>query len=79
MAEIVELSVVTKLDIPAERVISRAAEADLVEVVIVGFDKDGDLFFAANKADAGAVGWQLDMAKHRLLKLCEDGLPMEGA
>ena len=51
----------------------------MAEVVIVGFDEDGDLYFAANKADAGAVIWQLEMAKHRLLKLCDEGLPMEGA
>ena len=79
MAEIIDLQVVTKLDTPAERVIRKAADAGLDEVVIVGFNKDGDLFFAANKADAGAVIWQLEMAKHRLLKLCEDGLPMDGA
>ena len=79
MAEIIELPVITKLDIPVERVLRRAASANLNEVVIVGVDADGDLFFAANKADAGAVIWQLEMAKFRLLKLCEDGLPMEGA
>lgn len=73
MAEIIDLQVVTTLDIPAERCIERARGADLEEVVIVGFDKDGELFFSANKADAGAVIWQLEMAKHRLLKLCDGG------
>lgn len=77
MAEIVELDVITKLDIPAERVIKRAAEANLTEVVIVGFDEDGELYFCSNKADAGAVIFHLEMAKLRLLKLCEDNEPME--
>ncbi len=79
MAEVIELAVTTKLDLPVERVIKRAAEASLTEIVVVGFDEDGELFFAATKADAGAVIWQLEMAKYRLLKLCDVNEPMEGA
>lgn len=70
-AEIIELQIVTKLDIPVERVLNRALEADLAECVIVGFTQEGGLFFASNKADAGAVLYHLEMAKKRLLDICD--------
>ena len=71
MAEIVDLQVVTRLDIPAHKIIKRASEADLTEIVIVGFDAAGDLFFASNKGDAGTVIFHLEMAKKRLLDICD--------
>ena len=39
MAEIIELPVLTTLDLPVGRVLSRAKSANLTEVVVVGFDE----------------------------------------
>ena len=72
MGDVIELRMATKIDLPPERIIERAAEAGLTEVVVVGFNGEGDLFFAASKADAGDVLYQLEMAKYRLLKLCDE-------
>lgn len=48
-----------------------AKNAQLDEVVILGFDKDGEFFFSSNKADGGAVLWLLEMARHSLIKLTD--------
>jgi hypothetical protein len=69
---VVILPVVTTLDIPAERVLSAAAEAGLTEVVVVGRDKDGDEYFASSLADGGDVLWHLERAKLRLLRMADD-------
>lgn len=68
-ADIIELPVITKLDIPVERVIRKASEADLDEIVVVGSTKDGDFYFCSNKADGGTVLWLLEGAKMKLLKI----------
>lgn len=70
MGDVVELAVATRLDIPVERCLRHAAERGLTEVVIVGFDSDGKLFFSASKADAGSVLYQLEAARHRLMRIC---------
>lgn len=76
MAEIIELNMVTRLDIPAERVIARAAEVEFVEIVVVGFTKAGEFYFTSNKADAGTIIYLMEMAKKRLLDLCEENEPL---
>lgn len=69
MGEVVELPVITTLDIPSERVLQKALDKGLQDVVIVGFDKDGDLYFASNKSDGGTVLWLFEMAKKALLEV----------
>ena len=71
MAEIIDLPVVTTLDTSPDSVIDAASSAGLTEVVIVGFTEAGELYFASSKADAGDVIWHLEMAKFRLLQVCE--------
>lgn len=60
------LDVVTRLDIPVERVLEQAKD-NLKDVVLVGWDKDGELYFASNKANGGEVLWLLEKAKKLLL------------
>lgn len=64
---VVILPVITKLDIPIERVLQKAMDAGLTEVVVIGFDADGDEYFAASKPDGGSVLWHLMRAQKRLL------------
>ena len=71
-AEIHEFRGITKLDLPVERMLNRALEAGLTEVVILGFKEDGDEFFASSKSDGGAVLWHLQRAIHKLMKTPED-------
>jgi hypothetical protein len=60
---------ITKLDLPAERIIGGAAKANLDAVVIIGFDGDGDFFFSANKADGGEVLWLMELARKKLMEI----------
>lgn len=66
---VVGIGGVTRLDIPAERVIDEAAKADLDAVIIIGTDQDGDFYFASSQADGGDVLWWLEIAKKRLLEI----------
>lgn len=66
MSNVVELDVVTRLDIPAEKILRKALDADLAEVVVIGFGPEGEYFFAASKADGADVLWLLELTKHEL-------------
>lgn len=66
------LAMPTRLDIPAERVLNGAAEAKLERVVVLGYDADGEEYFASSIADGGSVLWLLERLKLRLLRTGED-------
>lgn len=59
----------TKVDLPPERVINAAQENEVNPVVIVGKDKDGELYFAATTSNTGEVLLLLERAKKRLIGL----------
>jgi len=56
----------TDMPIPVPRVLHRAAK-DLDEAVVVGTDKDGDLYVSCNHNDVGRVVMLLEQAKRYLL------------
>jgi len=65
------LPVITRLDLPAERVLNGAIQANLERCVIVGFDSKGELYFASTKADGGEVLWLFELAKKALMEMTE--------
>lgn len=65
-------SFVTRLDVPVERVLSQAADADLESVVILGYGRDGTEYFNSSVADGGTVVWLMERAKLQLLRTGED-------
>jgi hypothetical protein len=67
MSNVVNLSTITTLDIPPERVLNAALEADLSEVVIMGRDRDGNEYFASSIADGGDVVWLAERIKLKLI------------
>jgi len=69
MDNVVEFNGVTTLDLTPDRVIKEALKAKMTEVVIVGFDEDGEFYFASSQADGGNVIYHLEMAKYHLLKI----------
>jgi len=71
-AEVVPFGGISRLDIPAERVLQAAIAAGMSEVVICGFDSDGQEYFASSQADGGDVLWHLERAKIKLLRLADD-------
>ena len=68
MGDVVNLNMVTRYDIPAERVLCAAAEAGLERVVVMGYDADGQEYFASSIADGGTVLWLAERMKLALLR-----------
>lgn len=62
---------ITKLDLPADRVLGAALRENLTGAVIVGYDKDGEFYFSSSIADGGDVLWLMELAKKRLLETCD--------
>lgn len=69
---VVQFNGITKLDLPAERIIAAAANAGLTDVVIIGYTESGDEYFAGSVADGGAVLWMLERAKMALLRIPDE-------
>lgn len=69
MSNVVELPIVTRLDLDPQRVLAGAMEAGMTEVVIIGYDKDGDEVFRSSLADGADALWHLERAKLKLLRV----------
>ena len=67
---VVILDVKTRLRLPHERVLNAAIEEidGEREVVVLGYDKDGSLWFSSNDPNAGGVLILLERAKIALLQ-----------
>lgn len=68
---IVELGCITRLDIPPEKILSRAIDADLQSVVIVGYDQDGNEYFASSVADGAQAMYHLQRGIWSLNKITD--------
>lgn len=64
---VVALSVITSHDIPADRVLVSAI-GQLESVIVIGYDKDGDEYFASSIADGGDTLWLMERFKMALLR-----------
>ena len=67
-AQVVPFTGITTLDVDPISVLEAAKEAGMTEVVICGFDADGNEYFASSMADAGAAGFHLDRAKWNVMR-----------
>jgi len=66
MGDVVELPVVTRLDIPVKRVLKAAKGAKLQAAVVIGYDAEGEFYFASSYAGGPDVLWLLDRARRAL-------------
>lgn len=66
---VVVLNVATRLDVPAERILKAALDNDLESVVIAGYYKDGEEYFASSIADGGTVLWLMERLKIELMSV----------
>ncbi len=71
MDNVVDLPVVTKLDIPPDKVLAKLM-GKLADVVVVGWDKEGHFRCACSMADGPNALWLLEMAKTGLLEAGEE-------
>ena len=72
MGEVVNLEVVTTLDLPAEKVLVAAIAHDLKEAVVIGTREDGSLYFAGTSSDGPQVLWLLERARRKLMDIVDD-------
>ena len=73
MGDLVYADIVTRMDLPAERILKGAMERNLESVVVVGYDRDGKEYFASSIADGGTVIWLFERMKKALLDIPDDG------
>ena len=71
MGDVVYLPVLTSLDIPTSRVLTKADEKGLSTAVVVGWDETGEFYFASSTAALPEVSWLLKLAEKKLLELAE--------
>lgn len=66
-AKVIDLPCITSLDIPPEKILKRVLEKDLESVVIMGYHKSGELYFASSFPGGGDVLWLMEKLKVELL------------
>lgn len=66
MGEVITLGNVTRLDLPVDRILE-SAKGQLEGVVLMGYDKEGEFYFASTYADGGNVLWLMENLKKQLL------------
>ena len=70
-AQLIRWRGVTRLDIPVERVLDEARAAGLKCTVVLGYDSEGEEYFASSIADGADVLWLLERLKLQLLRTGE--------
>jgi len=73
MAKIIPFRGVTTLDLDPDQVLENA-KGEMEGVVLLGWDKAGEMFFASTYADGGTVLWLLEQCKTRLLAVNPEDL-----
>lgn len=68
---VIPLGNVTRLDIPTDAVLESAKGHCTDGVVVMGYDDDGDLYFASSIADGGNVLWLMRKLEMALLEAGE--------
>jgi hypothetical protein len=78
MGEVVTFPGITKLNVPPERILKKAIEADLESVIVSGFTKDGQLYCCSSVADGGNTLWLCEMFKQQLMAVVDAMVDGEG-
>lgn len=66
MAKIIQLPVLTRLDLDADRTLENL-NGKLKGFVLAGYDTDGNEFFSSTYADGGDALWLLERCKQVLM------------
>ena len=67
MGEVIPLGGITRIDLPTNQVLDAVKGHCTDGVVVLGFDDDGDFYFASSIADGGSIIWLMELAKKHLL------------
>lgn len=66
-AEVVDFAGITTLDIDPDRIL-QSAIGKMDQVVLIGWDKNGQEYFSSSVSDGGTVLWHMERAKLQLLR-----------
>ena len=72
MGDVVTWPHPTRLDVPVERIIQGAVDANLESIVVAGYTAGGEEYFAASIADGGTVLWLIERMKMKLLAVPDE-------
>lgn len=72
MGEIIDLPVITTLPIDPQRVLAKACDVEFDRVMIIGRTADGDEYFASSEADGGTCLWDMERARHALMRIADN-------
>lgn len=72
MDNVVQLDCQTTQDIDADQVLSSALEESLEDVVVLGHDKDGQIYLSSSLGNIAEVNLMLDLAKAEILLILGD-------
>jgi hypothetical protein len=70
MTDVITFPGITKLDTDPDLILEQAL-GQLESVVVCGFDKDGNQYFASSVADGADALWHLERAKYALMKITD--------
>lgn len=73
MSDVTNLHSETIMDLPPEKVLRSAIENVPETVVVIGYDEDGDIYFASTTSDLPEVLWLIERGKQRLMEMAEEG------
>lgn len=69
---VVNFSGITKLDMPPDRILDAAKGKLEGGVIVIGYDTDGDEYFASSIANGPDVLWLLERMKMKLLGIVDE-------
>jgi len=70
MSNVIEWGGVTSLPLDPDKVLNGAI-GRLSEVLVIGYQHDGSIYFAASNGDGGDVIWLMEKCRHMLLGVGE--------
>lgn len=71
MGEVIDLPVITSLDLDPARVLAAASKEKFERVLIIGVLEDGEEYHASSAADGGTLLWDMERTRHALMKLAD--------
>jgi len=71
MGDVIDLDVITHLDIPVEKIVENIPD-DLLSIIVIGERGDGSRYFASSEASGPDCLWMLERAKQDLFELTDE-------
>jgi hypothetical protein len=72
MGEVVQLDVITKGEVPPQKVVDGIDCENIEHLIVVAFDKNGELEISMSSGEIPINLWMLELAKKRILEASEE-------